>query len=41
MRGLFSDVIADHVMGYVLTFARNLHLYRDQQRGKSVEPDRR
>jgi phosphoglycerate dehydrogenase-like enzyme len=25
MRGLFSDVIADHVMGYVLCFARNLH----------------
>jgi phosphoglycerate dehydrogenase-like enzyme len=31
MRGLFSDVIADHVMGFVLCFARNLHLYRDQQ----------
>ena len=27
MRGLFSDVIADHVMGYVLCFARNLHTY--------------
>ena len=27
MRGLFSDVIADQVMGYVLCFARNLHLY--------------
>src|SRR3569833_1268191 len=27
MRGLFSDVIADHVMGLVLCFARNLHLY--------------
>ena len=27
MRGLFSDVIADHVMAYVLTFARNLHHY--------------
>ena len=25
MRGLFSDVIADQVMGYVLCFARNLH----------------
>ena len=35
MRGLFSDVIADHVMGYVLCFARNLHLYlRQQQRGE-------
>jgi phosphoglycerate dehydrogenase-like enzyme len=27
MRGLFSDVIADQVMGYVLCFARNLHIY--------------
>lgn len=27
MRGLFSDVIADQVMGYVLCFARNLHTY--------------
>lgn len=31
MRGLFSDVIADHVMGYVLCFARNLHLYIRRQ----------
>jgi phosphoglycerate dehydrogenase-like enzyme len=31
MRGLFSDVIADHVMGYVLCFARNLHLYLRRQ----------
>ena len=31
MRGLFSDVIADHVLGYVLCFARNLHLYIRQQ----------
>jgi phosphoglycerate dehydrogenase-like enzyme len=27
MRGLFSDVIADQVLGYVLCFARNLHRY--------------
>jgi phosphoglycerate dehydrogenase-like enzyme len=27
MRGLFSDVIADQVMGYILCFARNLHVY--------------
>src|SRR5262245_4727280 len=27
MRGLFSDVIADQVMGYVICFARNLHTY--------------
>jgi phosphoglycerate dehydrogenase-like enzyme len=31
MRGLFSDVIADQVLGYVLCFARNLHLYVRQQ----------
>jgi phosphoglycerate dehydrogenase-like enzyme len=35
MRGLFSDVIADHVMGFVLCFARNLHVYlRQQQQGE-------
>src|SRR5262245_47079710 len=27
MRGLFSDVIADQVLGYVVCFARNLHVY--------------
>jgi phosphoglycerate dehydrogenase-like enzyme len=27
MRGLFGDVIADQVMGYILCFARNLHIY--------------
>lgn len=31
MRGLYSDVIADHVMGYVLCLARNLHIYLRQQ----------
>jgi phosphoglycerate dehydrogenase-like enzyme len=31
MRGLFSDIIADQVMGYVICFARNLHLYVRQQ----------
>ncbi len=31
MRGLFSDVIADQVFGYVLCFARNLHQYILQQ----------
>ena len=35
MRGLFSDVVADHVMGFVLCFARNLHIYfRQQQEGR-------
>ncbi len=34
MRGLFSDVVADHVLGLVLCFARNLHVYiRQQQQG--------
>lgn len=34
MRGLFSDVIADQVLGYILCFARNLHTYlRQQQEG--------
>jgi phosphoglycerate dehydrogenase-like enzyme len=27
MRGLFSDVIADHVFGFMLCFTRNLHTY--------------
>lgn len=31
MRGLFSDVIADHVLGLIVCFARNLHLYIHQQ----------
>lgn len=31
MRGLFSDVIADHVFGLVLCFVRNLHTYIRRQ----------
>src|SRR5690348_11205542 len=27
MRGLFSDVIADHVFGFIICFARNFHRY--------------
>lgn len=38
MRGLFSDVIADHVMGFVLCFARNLHIYLQQQRNRVWSP---
>ena len=38
MRGLFSDVIADHVMGFVLCFARNLHVYLRQQLAAHWEP---
>jgi len=38
MRGLYSDVIADHVLGYILCFARNLHLYIRQQLQRRWEP---
>jgi phosphoglycerate dehydrogenase-like enzyme len=38
MRGLFGDVIADQVMGYVLCFARNLHTYIHQQAERRYEP---
>ena len=38
MRGLFGDVIADQVMGYVLCFARNLHTYIRQQADQRYEP---
>ncbi|MDX2037441.1 MAG: D-2-hydroxyacid dehydrogenase [Isosphaeraceae bacterium] len=38
MRGLFGDVIADQVMGYVISFARNLHLYVRRQVERRYEP---
>jgi phosphoglycerate dehydrogenase-like enzyme len=38
MRGLFSDVIADQVMGYVICFARNLHRYVLQQARREWRP---
>jgi len=38
MRGLFGDVVADHVFGYILCFARNLHLYIRQQIERHWEP---
>jgi phosphoglycerate dehydrogenase-like enzyme len=38
MRGLFSDVIADQVFGYVLCFARNLHRYIRNQLAARWEP---
>jgi phosphoglycerate dehydrogenase-like enzyme len=35
MRGIFSDVIADHVFGFILCFAKNFHTYmRQQMRGQ-------
>jgi phosphoglycerate dehydrogenase-like enzyme len=38
LRGLFGDVIADQVMGYVLCFARNLHTYIRRQVEHRYEP---
>ncbi len=38
MRGLFSDIIADHVFGYILCFARNLHHYIRNQVERRWEP---
>ena len=38
MRGIFSDVIADHVFAYVLAFARNLPTYLRQQSRAHWEP---
>ena len=38
MRGLYYDVIADHVFSYILCFARNLHLYIRQQMRTHWEP---
>src|SRR5207253_9194949 len=38
MRGLFSDVIADQVFGYLLCFARNLHVYICNQLQARWEP---
>lgn len=38
MRGLYSDVIADQVMGYILCFARQLHVYIRRQLDGHYEP---
>jgi phosphoglycerate dehydrogenase-like enzyme len=38
MRGLFSDVIADQVYGYILCFTRNLHFYIRNQAAARWEP---
>src|SRR5262249_6604690 len=38
MRGLFSDVIADHVMGYIICFARHFHRYIRNQMAARWEP---
>lgn len=38
MRGLYSDVIADHVFGYIIAFARNLPFYIRNQMARRWEP---
>jgi phosphoglycerate dehydrogenase-like enzyme len=38
MRGLFSDVIADHVFGYIICFARNFARYMRNQIARRWEP---
>src|SRR5262245_51553159 len=38
MRGLYSDVIADHVFGFVLLFARNFQHYLLHQLAHHWEP---
>lgn len=38
MRGLFSDVIADHVFGFILIFARNFNHYMLHQMASHWEP---
>ena len=37
MRGIFSDVIADHVLGFVICFARNFHVYVRRQQSQRWE----
>jgi phosphoglycerate dehydrogenase-like enzyme len=37
MRGIFSDVIADHVLGFVICFARNFHIYLRRQQSQRWE----
>ncbi len=31
LRGIYSDVIADHVFGFILSFARGMHIYTRRQ----------
>jgi phosphoglycerate dehydrogenase-like enzyme len=39
MRGIYSDHIADHVMGYITCFARSLHIYIRRQLERTWQPD--
>lgn len=36
--GIFGDVVAEHTLGYVLSFTRNLHHYRDRQNDGVYQP---
>lgn len=38
LRGIFNDRIPAHIMSYVLTFARGLHIYARQQREARWQP---
>ncbi|MGD9720810.1 MAG: D-2-hydroxyacid dehydrogenase [Pirellulales bacterium] len=38
MRGLYSDVIAEHVLGIMLSFTRHLHTYVRRQLARKWEP---
>jgi len=38
MRGVYGDHIADHVLAYILTFARGLHLYLRRQMAHTWQP---
>lgn len=38
MAGIFSDVIADHTLTYILMFARGFHLYMRKQLARNWEP---
>ena len=37
-RGIYNDHISAHIMAMVLSFAKNLHIYRDQQRDSNWSP---
>ena len=39
MQGIYSDNIADHVMGYILMFARGFHIFLRQQLERNWETD--
>jgi phosphoglycerate dehydrogenase-like enzyme len=38
MRGIFSDVVAEHALGLLFSISRNLHIYARQQAQRSWSP---